>query len=136
MSVKPTPADKFTFGLWTVGWQARDPFGDATREALDPVRTVNELASRGAYGVTFHDDDLIPFGSDDTSRQGHIDRFKKALSETGMKVPMATTNLFTHPVFKDGAIGFDEVHDLHGMIVAVAQVDFGVAFEQAAFVVQ
>jgi len=103
MSLTPTPADKFTFGLWTVGWQARDPFGDATRGALDPVRTVNELAARGAYGVTFHDDDLIPFGSDDSSRRGHIDRFKKALAETGMKVPMATTNLFSHPVFKDGA---------------------------------
>jgi xylose isomerase len=103
MSLTPTPADKFTFGLWTVGWQARDPFGDATRAALDPVRTVNELAVRGAYGVTFHDDDLIPFGSDDSSRRGHIDRFKKALDETGMKVPMATTNLFSHPVFKDGA---------------------------------
>jgi xylose isomerase len=103
MSLTPTPADKFTFGLWTVGWQARDPFGDATRGALDPVRTVNELAARGAYGVTFHDDDLIPFGSDDASRRGHIDRFKKALAETGMQVPMATTNLFSHPVFKDGA---------------------------------
>ena len=103
MTLNPTPADKFTFGLWTVGWQARDPFGDATRDALDPVRTVNELAARGAYGVTFHDDDLIPFGSDETARRGHIDRFKKALAETGMKVPMATTNLFTHPVFKDGA---------------------------------
>jgi xylose isomerase len=103
MSLTPTPADKFTFGLWTVGWQARDPFGDATRGALDPVRTVNELAARGAYGVTFHDDDLIPFGSDDVSRRGHIDRFKKALAETGMQVPMATTNLFSHPVFKDGA---------------------------------
>ena len=103
MSLTPTPADKFTFGLWTVGWQARDPFGDATRGALDPVRTVNELAARGAYGVTFHDDDLIPFGSDDASRRGHIDRFKKALAETGMQVPMSTTNLFSHPVFKDGA---------------------------------
>ena len=103
MSLTPTPADKFTFGLWTVGWQARDPFGDATRGALDPVRTVNELAARGAYGVTFHDDDLIPFGSDEGARRSHIDRFKKALAETGMKVPMATTNLFTHPVFKDGA---------------------------------
>ena len=103
MSLTPTPADKFTFGLWTDGWQARDPFGDATRGALDPVRTVNELAARGAYGVTFHDDDLIPFGSDDASRRGHIDRFKKALAETGMQVPMATTNLFSHPVFKDGA---------------------------------
>ena len=104
MTYTPTPADKFTFGLWTVGWQARDPFGDPTREALDPVRTVNELAARGAYGVTFHDDDLFPFGSDDSTRQGHIDRFKKALAETGMKVPMATTNLFSHPVFKDGAL--------------------------------
>lgn len=103
MSLTPTPADKFTFGLWTVGWQARDPFGDPTRGALDPVRTVNELAARGAYGVTFHDDDLIPFGSDESARRGHIDRFKKALAETGMKVPMATTNLFSHPVFKDGA---------------------------------
>ena len=103
MTLKPTPADKFTFGLWTVGWQARDPFGDATRDPLDPVRTVNELAERGAYGVTFHDDDLIPFGSDDGSRRTHIDRFKKALADTGVKVPMATTNLFTHPVFKDGA---------------------------------
>ena len=103
MSYTPTPADKFTFGLWTVGWQARDPFGDPTRDALDPVRTVNELAKRGAYGVTFHDDDLIPFGSDDSNRRAHIDRFKKALAETGMKVPMATTNLFSHPVFKDGA---------------------------------
>ena len=103
MSYTPTPADKFTFGLWTVGWQARDPFGDPTRDALDPVRTVNELAKRGAYGVTFHDDDLIPFGSDDANRRAHIDRFKKALTETGMKVPMATTNLFSHPVFKDGA---------------------------------
>jgi xylose isomerase len=99
----PTPQDKFTFGLWTVGWQARDPFGDATREALDPVRTVNELAQRGAYGVTFHDDDLIPFGSNASDRAAHIARFKKALDETGMKVPMATTNLFSHPVFKDGA---------------------------------
>ncbi len=103
MSLTPTPADKFTFGLWTVGWQARDPFGDATRGALDPVRTVNELAARGAYGVTFHDDDLIPFGSDEGARRTHIDRFKKALADTGMKVPMATTNLFSHPVFKDGA---------------------------------
>jgi xylose isomerase len=99
----PTPQDKFTFGLWTVGWQARDPFGDATREALDPVRTVNELAQRGAYGVTFHDDDLIPFGSSTSDRSAHIARFKKALDENNMKVPMATTNLFSHPVFKDGA---------------------------------
>ena len=99
----PNPSDKFTFGLWTVGWQARDPFGDATRDALDPVHTVSELADRGAYGVTFHDDDLIPFGSSISEQAAHIARFKKALDSTGMKVPMATTNLFSHPVFKDGA---------------------------------
>jgi xylose isomerase len=98
-----SPADKFTFGLWTVGWQGRDPFGDAVRAPVDPVETVHQLAKLGAYGVTFHDDDLIPFGSTEAARDQHISRFKKALAETGMKVPMATTNLFTHPVFKDGA---------------------------------
>jgi xylose isomerase len=103
-SLTPKPTDKFTFGLWTVGWQAADPFGAATRAPLDPVRTVNELATRGAYGVTFHDDDLIPFGSSESDRDGEIHRFKKALADTGMKVPMATTNLFSHPVFKDGAL--------------------------------
>jgi xylose isomerase len=99
----PSPADKFTFGLWTVGWQARDPFGDATRPWLDPVESVHRLAELGAYGVTFHDDDLIPFGADADERAKTIARFKEALAETGMKVPMMTTNTFTHPVFKDGA---------------------------------
>ena len=99
----PRPADKFTFGLWTVGWPGRDPFGDATRAALDPVEAVHRLAGLGAYGVTFHDDDLIPFGSDDAVRAERIGRFRAALDETGLRVPMATTNLFTHPVFKDGA---------------------------------
>ncbi len=100
---EPKREDRFTFGLWTVGWQARDPFGDSTRAPLDPIRTVAELAERGAYGVTFHDDDLIPFGSRDDERRRHIERFKLALEEHQMKVPMATTNLFTHPIFKDGA---------------------------------
>jgi xylose isomerase len=100
----PTAADKFTFGLWTVGWQARDPFGDATRPAVDPVESVHRLAELGAYGVTFHDDDLVPFGSDESSRQDHIKRFRAALDETGLVTPMLTTNLFTHPVFKDGAL--------------------------------
>jgi xylose isomerase len=100
----PTREDKFTFGLWTVGWQARDPFGDATRPALDPVESVHRLAELGAYGLTFHDDDLIPFGSDASAREQHIKRFRAALEETGLVVPMATTNLFTHPVFKEGAL--------------------------------
>ena len=102
-SLTPTPDDKFTFGLWTVGWLGRDPFGDATRRALDPVEAVTRLAELGAHGVTFHDDDLIPFGSSEADREAHIKRFRAALDETGMHVPMATTNLFTHPVFKDGA---------------------------------
>ena len=102
MTLQPTPDDKFTFGLWTVGWQARDPFGDATREPVDPVETVHRLAERGAYGVTFHDDDLIPHGADSAARDGHVKRFRTALDETGLVVPMVTTNLFTHPVFKDG----------------------------------
>ena len=102
MTTSPTPDDKFTFGLWTVGWQARDPFGDATRAPLDAVEAVHRLADLGAYGVTFHDDDLVPFGADDADRGKRIEAFKKALDETGMKAPMLTTNLFTHPVFKDG----------------------------------
>lgn len=99
-SFTPTPDDRFTFGLWTVGWQARDPFGDASRPALDPVESVHKLAELGAYGVTFHDDDLLAVEPD---RDKAVAAFRKALDETGMKVPMATTNLFTHPVFKDGA---------------------------------
>ncbi|MFB7864934.1 xylose isomerase [Streptomyces sp. NPDC056069] len=99
----PTPDDRFTFGLWTVGWQGRDPFGDATRPALDPVESVERLAGLGAYGVTFHDDDLIPFGAGEAERTQTVKRFRVALDRTGLKVPMATTNLFTHPVFKDGA---------------------------------
>ncbi|MBQ0901859.1 xylose isomerase [Micromonospora sp. U21] len=102
MAPRPTPADKFSFGLWTVGWQARDPFGDATRPELDPVEAVNRLAELGAYGITFHDDDLVPFGVDAATRDQHIARFRKALDETGLVVPMVTTNLFNHPVFKDG----------------------------------
>jgi len=98
----PTPADKFSFGLWTVGWQARDPFGDATRPPLDPVEALERLADLGAYGVSFHDDDLVPFGSDDATRDGHLQRWREALTRTGLCVPMVTTNLFTHPVFKDG----------------------------------
>jgi xylose isomerase len=101
--LQPTREDRFSFGLWTVGWPARDPFGDATRPALDPVESVHRLSELGAYGVTFHDDDLIPFGAPAAERDRLITRFRAALDETGMVVPMMTTNTFTHPVFKDGA---------------------------------
>jgi xylose isomerase len=87
MSPQPTPADRFTFGLWTVGWTGNDPFGTDTRAPLDPVEAVHRLAELGAYGITFHDNDLVPFGSTDQQRAS---------------IPMVTTNLFSHPVFKDG----------------------------------
>ncbi|WP_024446832.1 xylose isomerase [Mycolicibacterium iranicum] len=98
----PRPSDKFSFGLWTVGWPGVDPFGVATRPAVDAVEAVERLAELGAYGVTFHDDDLFAFGSSDAERRQAIDRFSSALSAAGLVVPMVTTNLFTQPVFKDG----------------------------------
>ena len=99
----PTPEDKFSFGLWTVGWQGVDPFGGATRPPMDTVHALEKLAELGAYGVNFHDDDVIPFGSDDATRDAIIERFKKGLADTGLAVTTATTNLFSHPVFKAGA---------------------------------
>src|SRR5689334_11241883 len=102
MTSSATPENRFSFGLWTVGWRAQDPFGDPTRPPLDPVEAVHRLAELGAWGVTFHDDDLIPFGTAAAERDKIIERFKAALSDTGVVVPMVTTNLFTHPVFRDG----------------------------------
>ena len=98
----PTRDDKFSFGLWTVGYNGADPFGGPTRPALDVVHVVEKLAELGAYGLTFHDDDLFAFGSTDAERQAQIDRLKGALDATGLVVPMVTTNLFSAPVFKDG----------------------------------
>ncbi|MDN5763063.1 MAG: xylose isomerase [Microlunatus sp.] len=102
MTPQPTRGDKFSFGLWTIGWQARDMFGEATRAVLDPVEAVERLTDLGAYGITFHDDDLVPATSTPAQRQQIIDRFKQALADTGLSVPMMTTNLFSDPVFKDG----------------------------------
>jgi xylose isomerase len=102
MAAAPTPADRFSFGLWTVGWRAMDPFGEATRPPLDVVEAVHRLAELGAWGLTFHDDDLFGFLPDAGTRDKQISRMQDALRETGMTVPMITTNLFTHPVFKDG----------------------------------
>jgi xylose isomerase len=101
--LKPGPEHRFTFGLWTVGHKGNDPFGVETRPGLDPPETVRKLSELGAYGVCFHDDDLIPPGAEHAERERIKARFRQALDETGMKVSMATTNLFTHPVFKDGA---------------------------------
>jgi len=99
-----TRADHFSFGLWTIGWQARDQFGDATRAPLDPIDAVRRLGELGAWGVTFHDDDLVPFGSDAATRDRIIAEFRTALADAGMIVEMVTTNLFSHPVFKDGGV--------------------------------
>jgi xylose isomerase len=100
---QPTPDDKFTFGLWTVGNPGGDPFGPAVREARSPVELVRLLAEAGAYGVNFHDDDLVPIGAGAGERDRIVSDFKKALDETGLQVPMATTNLFSDPAFRDGA---------------------------------
>jgi len=101
-TLTPSKADRFSFGLWTIGWQARDQFGDASRAPLDPIEAVHRLAELGAYGITFHDDDLVPFGAPAAERDKRLAEFSQALAETGLVVPMVTTNLFTHPVFKDG----------------------------------
>src|SRR3954470_17808652 len=98
----PTREDRFTFGLWTVGWQGVDVFGSAIRPPLDPSEAIHRLADLGAYGITFHDNDVFPFGADAATKAAHLDPLRKALAETGLTVPMITTNLFSHPVFRDG----------------------------------
>jgi xylose isomerase len=103
MSIKATKEDKFTFGLWTIGWNAQDPFGSATRSELSIEAATEGLAKVGAHGLTFHDNDLFPFGSNQAEIDLRVGKLKTALSNTGLKVPMITTNLFSHPVFKDGA---------------------------------
>jgi len=99
----PTPADRFTFGLWTVGNTGRDPFGEPTRSALTPTRIVQKLAELGAYGVNLHDNDLVPITATAQERDAIVKDFRQALGDHGLKVPMATTNLFGDPAFKDGA---------------------------------
>jgi xylose isomerase len=99
----PKPEHKFTFGLWTVGNVGRDPFGEPVRASLSPVELVHLLAEVGAYGVNFHDNDLVPIDATPTERDSIVAEFKKVLAETGLVVPMATTNLFSDPAFKDGA---------------------------------
>ncbi|MBW4438396.1 MAG: xylose isomerase [Pleurocapsa minor GSE-CHR-MK-17-07R] len=103
MSYDAKPEHKFTFGLWTVGNTGRDPFGSPTRETLTPVQLVRMLAEQGVYGVNFHDNDLVPIDASPAERDRIVTDFRQALNDTGLVVPMATTNLFSDPVFKDGA---------------------------------
>ena len=100
----PTPADHFSFGLWTINWTGGDQFGSRTRQEFDPVLVLQKLAEYGAWGITFHDDDLIPFGTPDAEREAIITRFEKGLKDTGIVCEMVTTNTFSHPVFKDGGL--------------------------------
>ena len=99
----PKPEHKFTFGLWTVGNVGRDPFGGPVRDTKSPAELVHLLGEVGAYGVNLHDNDLIPIDGTPAERDSILKEFKQALADTGIVVPMATTNLFTDPIFKDGA---------------------------------
>ncbi len=100
---QPRQEDRFTFGLWTVGNRGRDPFGEAVRATIPPITIVQKLAKLGAFGVNLHDNDLVPIDATPAQRDKIVKEFKKALSDNNMKVPMATTNLFYHPIFRDGA---------------------------------
>ncbi len=102
-ALTPTPENKFAFGLWTIGHPGRDPFGDSTRPPVSTADFLRGLADIGAWGVSFHDDDLMTFGASESQRRAELDAFKKSLDETGIVCSMATTNLFWHPLFKDGA---------------------------------
>ena len=102
-SYQPKPEHRFTFGLWTVGNAGSDPFGQAVRRKISPVDIVHLLAEAGAYGVNLHDNDLVPIDATPAERDRIVAEFKQALKETGLVVPMATTNLFYDPAFKDGA---------------------------------
>lgn len=131
----PVPSDKFTFGLWTIGYNGTDPFGGPTRPQLDVIHAVEKLAGLGAYGLTFHDDDLFAFGSDDAQRQSQIDRLKGALEATGLKVPMVTTNLFSAPVFKDGAFtSNDRAVRRFALRKALRQLELGAELGAETFV--
>jgi xylose isomerase len=94
----------FSFGLWTTGWTGQDQFGSASRAHRNPADDVRKLAELGAWGFTFHDDDVVPFGSDDATRAKLLGQVKDAAEETGLTIEMVTTNLFSHPVFKDGGV--------------------------------
>jgi xylose isomerase len=134
-SYEPKPEHKFTFGLWTVGSTGRDPFGDSVRTAKSPAELVYLLAEVGAYGVNFHDNDLIPFNATEAEAAKIKKSFRKALAETGLKVPMATTNLFWNPVFKDGAFTSNDpkVRAL-ALQKTLRAIDLGVEFGARVYV--
>lgn len=132
---QPLPEHKFTFGLWTVGNRGRDPFGDAVRETLKPVDAVKLLAEIGAYGVNFHDNDLVPIDAGSDRRDAIVREFRAACDDNGIKVPMATVNLFYEPVFRDGAFTANDAK-VRGYAIqkTMRAMDLGAEFGAETFV--
>jgi xylose isomerase len=134
-SFAPRPEHHFTWGLWTVANPGRDPFGDPVRPPITPVEVVRKLGELGAYGVNFHDDDLVPRGSPAAERDRIVKEFKAALADSGMKVPMATTNLFGDPVFRDGAFtSNDGTVRRHALQKTMRAMDLGAEFAAEVYV--
>jgi xylose isomerase len=132
---QPRPEHRFTFGLWTVGNPGRDPFGEPVRPVQSPVDLVHLLAEVGAYGVNFHDDDLVPIDATPADRDRIVREFRGALQETGLKVPMATTNLFTDPAFKDGAFTATDPHvRAYALHKTMRAIDLGMEFGAGVYV--
>jgi len=132
---KPKPEDKFTFGLWTVGNLGRDPFGAAVRDSKTPAELVYLLGEVGAYGVNFHDNDLIPIDATPAEADRIKKEFRKALEATGLKVPMATTNLFYDPIFKDGAFtSSDPKVRAYAIQKTMKAIDLGAEFGAKVYV--
>jgi xylose isomerase len=131
----PRPEHRFTFGLWTVGNPGGDPFGAPTRPVVDPVESVHRLGELGAWGVSLHDDDLVPWGSSAAERDRIVGRFRAALEERGMRVGMATTNLFGHPAFKDGAFTSNDRRVRRAAIgKAMRAIDLGAELQAEVYV--
>jgi len=131
----PKPEHKFTFGLWTVANRGADPFGSATREHKTPAELVYMLGEVGAYGVNFHDNDLIPIDATPAQADAIKKDFRKALSDTGLVVPMATTNLFYDPIFKDGAFtSNDPKVRAYAIQKTMKSIDLGVEFGAKVYV--
>jgi xylose isomerase len=134
-SYAPTASDRFSFGLWTVGHRGQDPFGLPTRPPIEAVEIVARLAEVGAWGVCLHDDDLVPFGSPPAERDRIVARFGQAVSAAGMCVPMTTVNLFTQPVFRDGALtAADPAVRRFALRKATAAIDIGAELGASIFV--
>ncbi len=131
----PKPEHKFTFGLWTVGSIGRDPFGGPVREPRTPAELVYLLGEVGAYGVNFHDNDLIPIDASPAETEQIKREFRKALADTGLKVPMATTNLFGDPIFKDGAFTSNDPRvRAYALQKTMNAIDLGVEFGAKIYV--